>query len=240
MKTIGIIPVRYASVRFPGKPLIDIGGKSMIRRVYEQASKVSSFQKIVVATDDDRIFDHVKSFGEVMMTSSNHVSGTDRCGEIINSLKEDFDVVVNIQGDEPLIHPESLTLLINQFEKGEKEIATLIYKITDEADLGDPNIVKVVIALNHQALYFSRSEIPYMRNSVGDELLYYKHLGIYAYSSKVLKQLVQLPPSPLEQAECLEQLRWMQNGLTIHVTETTHDAISVDTPEDAERILGYL
>ncbi len=185
--TLGIIPARYASTRFTGKPLIVIRGKTMIQRVYEQAKKVNSFARVIVATDDERIYNHVKSFGgEVMITSAHHNSGTERCGEVINNLKEEYDIIVNIQGDEPFIQPQQLELLISAFENPEVQIATLCIKVKNEAEILNGNLVKVVFDKNNSALYFSRSVIPHVRKISGEptnaeknyQHTYFKHIGI--------------------------------------------------------------
>jgi 3-deoxy-manno-octulosonate cytidylyltransferase (CMP-KDO synthetase) len=239
LKVIGIIPARYHSTRFPGKPLVNIGGKSMIRRVYEQATQVDLFSQVIVATDDMRILEHVDLFGgKAMMTSEKHLSGTDRCAEVINTLQQEYDVVVNIQGDEPFIQPAQLTQLIEAFQNPAVHIATLVKKIASEADVIDKNIVKVVFDKHQKALYFSRNNIPGNKSGFTDPALtaYYKHLGIYSYRSETLLQLAQLPQSSLETVESLEQLRWLENGFSIHVVETDMEAISIDTPADLEKI----
>lgn len=237
MKVIGIIPARYNSTRFPGKPLVDIGGKSMIQRVYEQAQKVRSFSKIIVATDDVRIEEHVKGFGgDVIMTSVEHQSGTDRCGEVVRKLEENYDVVVNIQGDEPFILPEQLEKLITTFNDENTEIATLGFKLNNSEAIFNPNIVKVVFSVSGNALYFSRNPIPFNRNSEKENWInttsYYKHLGIYAFRSDILRKINTLQQSTLEKAESLEQLRWLENDFTIKIVETDIDTIGIDTPED--------
>lgn len=242
MKVLGIIPSRYASTRFPGKPLIDIGGKTMIQRVYQQAKKASSLSHVVVATDDDRIFNHVKSIGgEVVMTSSSHVSGTERCAEVIAKLDEKFDVVINIQGDEPFINPEQINQLSACFNDEKTDIATLIKKIDSEEELFNPNRPKVVFDENNFALMFSRSAIPEFpsvkKSNWLNEHIFYKHIGIYGYRSDVLLKISRLPVSPLEQKERLEQLRWVENNYTIKVAETTYEATAIDTPEDLKKLL---
>ena len=256
MKVLGVIPSRYASTRFPGKPLVDIQGKTMIQRVYEQAMKAKSLSKVIVATDDERIFKHVQSFkGEVMMTSDVHQSGTDRCAEVINQLSsEAFDAVVNIQGDEPFIDPSQIESVVEVLKKEQFLIATLVKRIhvtanemqpvmaRDEANwmIHNPNIVKVVFSSEGKALYFSRSPIPYLRNIPTDEWLlkseFYKHIGLYAYKSSVLKEIALLPPSRLEQLESLEQLRWLENGYAIGIAETDLETIGIDTPEDLLKV----
>lgn len=238
MKVLGIIPSRYASSRFPGKPLIDIQGKSMIQRVYEQASKSILISEVVVATDDQRIYEHVQSFGgEVMMTSEAHTNGTERCGEVIETYS-DIDVVINIQGDEPLIKPQQLDAVLELFndDDAEVEIGTLVKKIDHEGELNNPNRIKVVLDKGHHALYFSRSPIPY-RKSGGS---FYKHIGIYAWRYEVLKEIIQLDKCELEQSESLEQLRWMYNGYSIKVAETEIETPNVDTPEDVKAVISAL
>lgn len=241
MKVIGIIPARYASSRFPGKPLVDIGGKSMIQRVYEQVKNTSCLHEVIVATDDDRIAEHVKSFaGNVIMTASSHQSGTDRCAEVIAKVSG-FDIVINIQGDEPFINPLQIELLASCFDKEETQIATLVKKIHTEDELFNVNIPKVVRNIAGQAIYFSRQTIPYLRGIEQKNWLskhsYFKHIGIYGYRTDVLKELTHLPISILEETEALEQLRWIEHGYTIQTAETEHETIAVDTQEDLERII---
>ena len=242
MNIIGIIPARYASTRFPGKPLAIINGKSMIQRVYEQASLSKTISKIIVATDDVRIASHVKNFGgNVCLTSENHNSGTERCFEVVETMKNsDFDVVINIQGDEPYINPTQIDLLASCFVKKEIGIATLIKKIHQNEELLSPNVVKVVTDIHKKAIYFSRLPIPYLRGIIQDEWLikadYYKHIGIYAYRKDVLKNIVALPISNLEKAESLEQLRWIENGFSIFAEITDFESIAVDTPEDLNKL----
>jgi 3-deoxy-manno-octulosonate cytidylyltransferase (CMP-KDO synthetase) len=237
MKTIGIIPARYNSSRFPGKPLAMINGKTMIRRVYEQASQSRKLHKVVVATDDERIRNEVERFGgNVIITASHHKSGTERCDEALEKLNEEFDVIINIQGDEPFIDPQQIDDLVDIFFNENVDIATLAVQINDLDTLNNPNTVKVVTANNGKALYFSRLPIPFIRaGKTGTAIkhhAYFKHLGIYGYRSNVLQQIVQLPESPLENAESLEQLRWLENGFSIFVKETNKENIAVDTPED--------
>jgi 3-deoxy-manno-octulosonate cytidylyltransferase (CMP-KDO synthetase) len=244
MKVLGIIPSRYESSRFPGKPLIDLMGKSMIQRVYEQATKCERFTTVVVATDDQRIYDHVKAFGgEVMMTSSDHQSGTERCGEVIEQYN-DFDIVVNIQGDEPLIRPEQLTELIALFQDNTVEIATLVKKMDHEADIRNPNRIKVVLDETHNALYFSRSPIPHIANTAHEDWLkkhdFLKHIGIYAWRMETLTALLKLPASNLEKLESLEQLRWLYHGYKIRTTETDIETPNIDAPEDVAKVLKLL
>lgn len=232
---IGIIPARYASTRFPGKPLALIYGKPMIQHVYERASK-ASLDKVVVATDDIRIHDAVISFGgEVVLTKPTHPSGTDRCGEVAAKLQlSDEDIIVNIQGDEPFVRKEEINTLISLFENPEVEIATLIKPITQTEEIENPNKVKVVVSKQKRALYFSRFPIPYRRGDV--ETSYFKHIGIYAYRQKTLQKIVQLPTSTLENCEKLEQLRWLENDISIYTAECYHESIAIDTPEDLQQI----
>jgi len=240
MQIIGIIPARFASTRFPGKPLVEIHGKSMIRRVYEQAKKSAALTDVFVATDDKRIFDHVTDFGgNVLMTANTHSTGTERCNEVVSKLEGEhklYDVAINIQGDEPYIHPGEIDQLASCFSNTAIKIATLIKKINSEEELSSPNTIKVVIAKNQQALYFSRAHIPFLRSKKNEEWLqfntFYKHIGIYAYRTVTLKEITSLKPSPLELAESLEQLRWLENGHTIFTRETMHESYSVDSPED--------
>lgn len=241
MKILGIIPSRYGSTRFPGKPLIDIDGKSMIQRVFEQAKKSTLLSDVVVATDDDRIFNHVKGFGgNVIMTSSSHESGTERCAEVVEKMPNNFDVVINIQGDEPFINPEQINQLCTCFEDPKTEIATLIKKITNEEELFNPNRPKVTIDNAQFATMFSRNTIPELKNIDKKDWLknhtFYKHIGIYGYRATLLKTISGLAPSPLEIKEKLEQLRWLENGYAIKVAITPYEAIAIDTPEDLKKI----
>ena len=246
MKFIGIIPARYASTRFPGKPLADMKGKYMIQRVYEQARKV--LDHVCVATDDDRIFNAVQSFGgEVVMTSAQHRSGTDRCFEAYRTLGGHEDVVRKIQGDEPFIKPEQIESRIACFDSPQIQIATLVrpFEASEGYEaLANPNSPKVVLNERHEALYFSRSVIPYLRGVEPAEWLarhtYYKHIGMYGYRADVLGQITCLPQSSLELAESLEQLRWLQNGYTIKVGITTQETIGIDTPADLEKAIALL
>lgn len=241
MKILGIIPSRYTSTRFPGKPLAKINGKSMVQRVYEQASKAKSLAKVIVATDDQRIFDHVKSWGgEVRMTSSSHASGTDRCNEVLEQEKQEFDIIVNIQGDEPFIDPSQIENVTESFVNKETQISSLAKKITSLEELFNSNSVKVVIGENNQALYFSRAAIPFLRGVKEKDYLshedFYKHIGIYAYRTHILKEICNLPQAKLEKAESLEQLRWLSAGFQISMGITTLEGLSVDTPEDLLRL----
>lgn len=246
MTTLAIIPARYASTRFPGKPLIDINGKSMIQRVVEQSLK--AFEHVYVATDDQRIFKHINHLGyKAVMTSNLHKSGTDRCAEaydlVSKELNRIFDVVVNVQGDEPFISPEQLKLLVKAFENPQTQIATLIKQIENENELFDPNKPKVVTDINGKAIYFSRSVIPYGRNYEPKEWLkhhtYFKHIGLYAYRSNTLKEITQLKISSLEACESLEQLRWLENGYYIQTLITNLETLSIDTPEDLNNAILF-
>lgn len=240
---LGLIPARYASSRFPGKPLADIGGKPMIQRVYEQASKILPY--VYVATDDQKIENAVKAFGgRVVMTAETHQSGTDRCAEAIikvqNELKKNFDAVINIQGDEPFISPVQIELLASVFLKPQTEIATLVKVADNKQDLFNPNKPKVVISAQGNALYFSRSPIPYLRGVDEAEWhlkhKFYNHIGLYGYRSDILQQITKLDRGELEKCESLEQLRWLENGYTIAVMETKLESLSIDTPEDLEAL----
>ena len=238
---IGIVPSRYASTRFPGKPLVKIGNKPMIQLVYEQAQKAIS--EVYVATDDERIYSAVQNFGgRAVMTSPNHQSGTDRCFEAYQKIGSRAEVIINIQGDEPFIQPEQIETLKDCFLLHETQIATLVKPYAVEEtfeDLANPNTPKVVINNRMEAMYFSRSIIPYLRSVDRRQWIekhaYYKHIGLYAYRANVLKEIVQLEPSLLEKAESLEQLRWLENGYKIKVGITKHHSIGIDTPEDLER-----
>ena len=240
MKFIGIIPARYASTRFPGKPLADICGKSMIERVYIQASK--ELDVVAVATDDDRIADAVKAFGgNVVMTSSEHRSGTDRCFEAYQNLRSDADVVINIQGDEPFIDPSQIAAVKQCFDAPDTQIATLVRRFDPSRGfeaLFDNNTPKVVMDNDMNAIYFSRSIIPYVRNydwkEWVDKAEFFTHVGMYAYRAEVLGEITKLPQSSLEIAESLEQLRWVQNGYKIKVGITDCPTIGIDTPADLE------
>jgi len=242
MRFVGIIPARFASTRFPGKPLVDIGGKSMIQRVYEQVSKVLA--DVYVATDDQRIFDAVLAFGgKAIMTSDQHKSGTDRCYEAYSKLSGNFDVVINVQGDEPFIQPEQIETLKDCFKSTETEIATLAKRFTEKDGfeaLNNPNSPKLVVNKSDEAMYFSRSIIPFRRGAETVDWIslntYLKHVGIYAYRADVLRQLTQLEQSPLEISESLEQLRWLENGFRIKVGYTDVETVGIDTPEDLEKV----
>ena len=239
--TTGIIPARFASTRFPGKPLVDIHGKSMLQRVYEQCQK-SKLDRIVVATDDERIATHVRDFaGEVILTASTHKSGTDRIAEAADKLDLQNDgIVVNIQGDEPFIHSEDINLLGACFENQTTQIATLVKKINAIETLENPNNTKVVLKANKEALYFSRAPIPHLKDLKKEDWLnhhtFYKHIGIYGFRTAILKEISILPNGILEQKENLEQLRWLENGYRIQTLETNSESIAVDCPKDLIRI----
>lgn len=241
MKSIAIIPARFASTRFPGKPLVEIDGISMIQRVYEQVSQVNTISDVVVATDDERIEKHVRSFGgQVIMTSADHPSGTDRCAEVATHFP-DADIILNIQGDEPFINPLQIVELINCFKNQDTQIATLIRKIESEDELFNENTPKVTVSKTLKALYFSRQTIPFQRGIAKEDWLkkhpYYKHIGIYGFRAKALAEITQLPSSSLENAESLEQLRWLENGYAIQTAITQYQTYGIDHPEDIENVL---
>jgi 3-deoxy-manno-octulosonate cytidylyltransferase (CMP-KDO synthetase) len=248
MRFIGIIPARYASTRFPGKPLADMKGKPMIQRVYEQVHDV--LDAVCVATDDRRIMSAVKAFGgNVVMTSAMHKSGTDRCYEAYTKVGRGYHVIVNIQGDEPFTKPDQIETLKSCFSDIYVQIATLVKPLRagdkfEAASLFNHNLPKVVLNKNNEAIYFSRSVIPYFRGKVHTEWLsnhtYYKHIGLYAYRADVLREITLLPQSPLEIAESLEQLRWLENGYRIKAGITHQDTVGIDTPEDLEHALTLL
>ena len=240
---LGLIPARFASTRFPGKPLADIGGKPMIQRVYEQAAKI--LPTVYVATDDERIAATVRSFGgKVVMTSESHQSGTDRCEEALQQVEKmegrPFSAVINIQGDEPFISPLQIEQLALAMTNPENEIATLVKKVANTNDLFNPNKPKVVVGTKNEALYFSRSPIPYLRGVKEEEWHqkhdFYNHIGLYGYRSDILGCITKLPQGKLELCESLEQLRWLENGYRIAVMETNLESISIDTPEDLARL----
>ncbi len=242
-RILGIIPSRFSSTRFPGKPLIDLNGKTMIQRVYEGVKKSKYISKLIVATDDERIFNEVINFGGIAeMTSSTHQSGTDRCAEVLNR-NNDFDLVINIQGDEPLVNHRQIDLLIESFLDSEFEIATLATQNIIEDDIHNHNRVKIVIDQSNNALYFSRSVIPNFKSFCGnpfDEFPFLKHIGLYAYRSDILKELTILKPTIIENIESLEQLRWLYYGYKIRIVKTTIETPSIDVPEDIKKILKYL
>jgi len=235
MKVLGIIPARYNSSRLPGKPLIDLFGKPMIQHVVEQAKKSLLLSKIVVATDDARIEKAVNQFGgHVIMTSPDHTSGTSRCAEVVKNLKESFDYVINIQGDEPLIQPSQIDTFSSLFVNKATNIATLARPVNSKEQLASPHVVKVVRGVDGTALYFSRSIIPFNRTETSP--IYLQHIGIYGYKINVLQQLVELKESPLELAESLEQLRWLEHGYKINVGLTNDPTFAIDSPDDIEKV----
>jgi 3-deoxy-manno-octulosonate cytidylyltransferase (CMP-KDO synthetase) len=243
MNYLGIIPARYESTRFPGKPLVSIEGKTMIQRTWEQAGK--ALDQVIVATDDQRILKAVRNFGGMaVMTSAAHQTGTERCAEALSLISAvsgiDYDVVINIQGDEPFIRPEQILLLAGSFEEEEVQIATLAKKIGAADDIFNPGLPKVVFDLKGNALLFSRSPIPFVRGKPEKEWFgshtFFRHIGLYAFRSAVLREITRLEPSPLEKAESLEQNRWLENGYRIRVIETLLDTIAIDTPEDLRKI----
>jgi len=242
MKCIGIIPARYASSRFLGKPLIDLAGKTMIQRVYEGASKAKMLEEVIVATDDQRIFDEVKRFGgKVVMTSDAHRTGTDRCGEVAEQVKA--DVVINIQGDEPLIDFRQLDQLLEAFKDEKVQIATLGIADVSEEDKMNPNRIKLVRNFRNDALYFSRSAIPNEHHSneeSRENFPFFRHIGVYAYRRSTLLELIKLEPTDLEKVESLEQLRWMYYGYPIRVVETDIETPNIDVPEDVEKVRAFL
>lgn len=245
MKVLGVIPSRYASTRFPGKSLAVIGDKTMVQRVYEQASAAKSLNAVVVATDDNTIAQHVKSFGgEVVLTSKAHPSGTDRVYEAASLYKGKYDVIVNIQGDEPFIDPKQIDDLVHHFNEQKTQIATMAKKIEEDSDIFNENIVKVIFSHEGKAIYFSRSAIPFLRNIEKSKWAksfdYFKHIGIYAYRTEVLSQIVKLPQSKMELAESLEQLRWLEADYHIKVVETSFESLGVDTYDDLNRAKQFI
>lgn len=246
MSILGIIPARYASTRFPGKPLIDINGRSMILRVYDQALLSEVLEEVLVATDDNRIFDHVTSAGyHAVMTSPKHRSGTERCLEALETWEQDhgrkYDHVINIQGDEPYIHPEQIKIVASLLTAVDNiKLATLAKLITRREEIYNPNVVKVVFNRDMNAMYFSRSPIPYLRD-VSDiqwtkKRAHYKHIGIYGFSADALKVVCGLPEGILEKHESLEQLRWLEHGMQIRLDLTGLESIAIDTPDDLSKI----
>ena len=240
MRILGVIPARFASTRFPGKPLADLLGKSMVERVYLQCRKSKLLTELVVATDHQKIYDHVLAFGgHACLTSDQHPSGTDRCCEAMTLQKDKFDFVINIQGDEPFIDPQQIDLLCASLDKN-TELATLIQRIITLEQLLSPNEAKVVLNSHREAMYFSRSPIPFVQkqNQSGwlDNGIFYRHVGLYAYRGDILQAITKLPVSELEKAESLEQLRWIENGYKIKTVETdAEEGMCIDTPEDLEK-----
>lgn len=244
MSIIGIIPARYASSRFPGKPLVEIKGKTMLQRVYEQTIQAKLLDAVIIATDDERIATHAKSFGaKVVITRADHPSGTDRCYEAYQLQGKKFDYLINIQGDEPFLDPEQINSLA-QVCQGDMEIGTQMIKCSSHAVLFDLGEVKIVLNNNQEALYFSRNVIPFIKGKPENEwhtnFDYYRHVGMYAYRMDVLEKITKLKPSALEKAESLEQLRWLENGFKIKCVETTYDSHCIDTPEDIEKVLRLM
>jgi 3-deoxy-manno-octulosonate cytidylyltransferase (CMP-KDO synthetase) len=241
-KIVGVIPARYASSRFPGKPLIDLKGKSMIQRVYEGVSRSDMLSEVIVATDDQRIHDHVVEFGgKAVLTSPSHPSGTDRCGEIARD--SDADIIINIQGDEPLVDPAQLDELLKAFNDRSVNIATLAIGDVTTDDLNNPNRIKLVVNDQSNAIYFSRSAVPNSQNAdkvATDNYPFLRHIGLYAYRRETLLELVDLEPTKLEKVESLEQLRWMYYGYDIRVVETSIETPNIDVPEDVEKVLAHL
>lgn len=243
MKILGVIPSRYASSRFPGKPLADIGNKTMIQRVYAQASQSKLLDKVIVATDHPLIEAHVQGFGgNVMMTSDQHRNGTERIHELVSKLDEKYDAVVNIQGDEPFIHPDQIDLVCKTISEGYSDIATVAKKISLYDELYSSDTVKVIFNKQYKAIYFSRQAIPFLRGVNPGQWLnehsFYKHIGLYAYKSDILKALIELKPSNLEEAESLEQLRWLEAGYHICIGVTNIESFGIDRIEDIERALN--
>lgn len=246
MKSLAIIPARYASTRFPAKPLATLGGKLIIQRVYEQVKR--AVEDVVVATDDDRIMAAVEAFGgRAVMTSTEHRSGTDRCYEALQKVGGDYDIIINVQGDEPFIQPEQIRSLVSCFEDEATDIATLVKPFTAEDGieaLENPNSPKVVISRDMKAIYFSRSVIPYIREVERTEWLtkhtFYKHIGMYAFRAKTLGEVTALAQSSLELSEKLEQLRWLESGYRIGVGITNIETIGIDTPDDLRRAEEFL
>lgn len=240
ISVVAIIPARYASTRFPGKPLAHIHGKTMIQCVYDQVKRTPEISEVVVATDDDRIEAEVLRFGgRVVRTNPEHPSGTDRCFEAYQKLNKTYDFIINVQGDEPFIQPEQIRTLAGILSP-DVELATLVKKIEDEETLFNPNTPKVLLSAAGEAIYFSRQTIPYLRQypDKRDWLpnhTFFKHIGMYAYRPDILAAITRLQPSALELAESLEQLRWLENGYSIHTAVTTIETIGIDTPEDLER-----
>jgi len=236
VKVIAIIPSRYNSTRFPGKPLADIAGKPMVQRVYESVASSSIIDAVVVATDDQRIFDAVTAFGgQVVMTSEDHLNGTSRCVEALGKIDGDFDLMINVQGDEPGIMVSHIEAVVSCFDNDKADIGTLVYATTSAEDITNSNRVKVACSKSMRALYFSRSPIPFQRNQT--DIKHFMHIGLYAFKTEILETLIALEPSSLELSESLEQLRWLENDYLIHTQTVASAAVGVDTPEDLERII---
>ena len=244
MKTLIVIPSRYGSTRFEGKPLIDIAGKTLIQRTYLQAQKNELNARVIVATDDERIYKHVSSFGECMMTSVHHQSGTDRCFEVLETLNESFDILINLQGDEPFIQPNQIATLAKGLMNVDTKITTLKKRIQSREDLMNPNHVKVVTNKNNDALYFPRQVIPHLRGIASEEWIehyhYFRHIGLYGFRTEIIPALKSLNVSELEKMESLEQLRWLDNGFNINVLETNFQSPAIDSPEDLLTVENFL
>lgn len=239
MRVLAVIPARYESTRYPGKPLIDLAGKTMIRRVYEGVEKSNLITKVIVATDDQRIIDEVESFGgEVAMTGAHHINGTGRCVELASS-SDSFDVVINVQGDEPLIRSEQLDALINSFQDNAVDISTLAIASSSESDFLNENRIKVVMDKNNDALYFSRCAIP-SQSKTKNPVTFYKHIGIYAFRREILLETQNMEPCAIEFSESLEQLRWMHFGKKIRIVLTNVETPNIDSPEDVDKVLRLL
>ena len=239
MRVLAVIPARYESTRYPGKPLIDLAGKTMIRRVYEGVQKSNLISKVIVATDDQRILDEVESFGgKVAMTGAHHVNGTGRCFELASSL-DSFDLVINVQGDEPLIRSEQLDALIQSFQDNSVDISTLAIASSSESDFLNANRIKVVMDTNNDALYFSRSAIP-NQSKTKNPVTFYKHIGIYAFRREILLETQNMEPCAIELSESLEQLRWMHFGKKIRIVLTNVETPNIDSPEDVDKVLRLL
>jgi 3-deoxy-manno-octulosonate cytidylyltransferase (CMP-KDO synthetase) len=244
-KVLALIPARFSSTRLPGKPLADLGGKTIVERVYRQVSNCPDVHEAVVATDDERIRNCVIGFGgKVVMTSENCLTGTDRCAEALALLDSDADLILNVQGDEPFIQPEQISQLVGCMEPEQAQIGTLVKRIRHEADLMNPNVVKAVLTSAGKALYFSRSCIPYVRDAAAESWLskvaFYRHIGIYAFRKGILPQLSLLPAGALEKAESLEQLRWLEAGFSLFAAETELESMGIDSPEDLEKARNLL
>lgn len=239
MRVLAVIPARYESTRYPGKPLIDLAGKTMIRRVYEGVEKSNLISKVIVATDDQRIVDEVKSFGgDAAMTGKHHVNGTGRCVELALAL-DSFDIVINVQGDEPLIRSEQLDALIQSFHDNSVDISTLAIASSSESEFLNENRIKVVMDVNSDALCFSRSPIP-NQSKTKNPVIFHKHIGIYAFRREILLETQDMEPCAIERSESLEQLRWMHYGKKIRVVVTNIETPNVDSPEDVEKVLSLL
>jgi 3-deoxy-manno-octulosonate cytidylyltransferase (CMP-KDO synthetase) len=239
MNILSIIPARFGSTRFPGKPLADLAGKPMIQRVYEQVISCSSISDVIVATDHMEIFNTVQAFGgRVIMTSENCLTGTDRCAEVLEKISQDYDLIINVQGDEPFIQCGQINELIESMASPEAQIGTLVRRIEDKEDVFNPNVVKAVLSMSGRALYFSRNPMPFVRGANHENWLqhtsFFRHIGLYAYRPAVLREIAKLPAGKLEIAESLEQLRWLEAGYSIFVRETHFDSPGIDTPEDLE------